>query len=299
MTQEKVLILIGIVNLIIAILYFLILVFKKDFTRAFIMLIFMLICPVIAPMFLLSSDIQRLLFRNKDIDIENLSFRTDRLDMITEPDYEKEINIVPIEEALIISNNQEKRRVILDVLKTDYEASLEVINLGLANEDSETAHYVASVITDVKSNFKLNVQQMKEKIEKEPELTETIPLVLNYIHSFLIKKVLSEIEEITYIEQYELMLKQLFENNINLVTGEMFKNVIEHLLSAGRKDSASQWGERAMQYRPEDLDTYKGLLRLYYETDDRVNFLELLKTLKKSNIEYDKECIELFDYYKI
>ena len=299
MTQEKVLLLIGIVNLVFAIIYFIVLVIKKDLTRAFLMLLFMIICPVIAPMFLLSSGIQRILFRNKDIDIENLSFRTDKLDMITEPDYEKEINIVPIEEALIISNNQEKRRVILDVLKADYEGSLEVISQGLENEDSETAHYVASVITDVKSNFKLNVQQMKEKIEKEPELTETIPLVLNYIHNFLTKKVLSEIEEITYIEQYELMLKQLFDNNINLVTGEMFKNVIGHLLSIGRKDNAASWGERAMQYRSEDLDTYKGLLRLYYETDDRVNFLELLSKLKKSNMEYDNECIELFNYYRI
>lgn len=299
MTQEEVLILMGIANLFIAIIYSIVLAMKKDLTRAFLMLIFMILCPVIAPMFLLAAYLQRILFRNKDIDLENLSFHTDKLEMITEPDYEKEINVVPIEEALIISNNQEKRRVILDVLKADYEGSLEVISLGLDNEDSETAHYVASVITDVKSNFKLNVQQMKEKIEKEPELIETIPLILNYIHNFLVKKVLSEIEEITYIEQYELMLKQLFDYNINLVTGEMFKNIIRHLLSIGRKDSAALWGERAMLYQPEDLDTYKGLLRLYYETDDRVNFLELLRKLKNSKMDYDNECIELFNYYRI
>lgn len=297
--QAKILLYIGIANLIIGLLYFIILMIKKEKTKAFLMFIFILLCPVIALLFLFFSWCQRKLFFQKDIDIDDLSFHTEHLEMITKPDFEKEINVVSIEEALIISDNQDRRRVILDVLKEDYDRSISIINNALENEDSETSHYVASIITDVKSHFKLTVQQMKEKIAKDPDILETIPLLLDYIHKFLSKKVLTEIEEITYVEQYEQLMQDLYEKKKDAVTSEMYKDVIGHLLKIRSRDKAILWGERAMENRPTELDTYKGVLKLYFEIGEQHKFMEALMQLKNSSIEYDRECIDLFHFYGI
>ncbi|MGB8452022.1 MAG: hypothetical protein WCD89_06790 [Anaerocolumna sp.] len=286
-------------NFIISIIILLVLLGRKEKEKGFMLFVFMLTCPLIGPCFLLLSRGLKLLFYKKEIDMEDLSFHTENLEMIIGPDFNKEINVVPVEEALLISDNFNKRRVILDVLKEDYNNSLIVITSALESEDSETSHYVASVIADVKSNFKVTVQKMQENSEKYPEDIEIRYLLIDYIHQFLVKNVLSEIEEITYIQQYMQLMEDLFYYHKEAVTGRMYKQVIYHLLKIGNSSAALLWGERALNENINDLEAYKGILKLYYETGNKFKFFEILNKLKKSDIEFDNECIELVRYYQV
>lgn len=47
----------------------------------------------------------------------------------------------------------------LNVIRGDYQNSLSSINLALNSEDSETAHYAASILQDVLNNFRSQVQE--------------------------------------------------------------------------------------------------------------------------------------------
>ena len=51
---------------------------------------------------------------------------------------------MPVKEALLVSDVQDKRRVMLDVLKGEYEKSLTVITDALENPDTEISHYAAT-----------------------------------------------------------------------------------------------------------------------------------------------------------
>lgn len=297
--ENNILFYIGIINLIISIVVCIVLIIKKEKTKGFLLLFFMILCPVIGPSFLLFSWCFKKILFKKDIDMEDLSFNREELDMIVGPDFNKEIDAVPVEEALIVSDNNNKRRVILDVLKEDYNNSLTVITDALESDDSETSHYVATVIADVKSNFKVTVQKMQENLKKYPDDVDIHCLLIDYIHSFLEKDVLSEIEEMTYIEQYVQLMGNLFFHNREAITSKMYKDIINYLLKIGNSSDALLWGQRATFECPDELDTYKGNLKLYYEIDDKGKFFEILKKMKESSVEFDNESLELIRFYQV
>lgn len=297
--KNNILIYIGIGNLIIGLIVLFVLIWKKEKTKGFLLFLFILLCPVIAPGFLLISWCLRKLFHMKEIDLDDLSFHTDKLEMITGPEFEKEIDVVPIEEVLLISNNHNKRRVILDILKEDYNNSLTAITSALESEDSETSHYVATIITDVKSEFKSTVQKMQESLNTYQDDVEICCLIIDYIDVFLKKNVLTEIEEMTYIKQYVQLMEKLYTEHKETITGKMYKSTICYLLKVKNASKALIWGERAIAECPNDLEAYKGVLKLYFEIKDKNKFFNALNKMKSSNVQFDHESMELVRFYQV
>lgn len=297
--ENNVLIYIGVSNIIIGFIVLFVLIWKKEKTKGFLLFLFVLLCPVIAPGFLFISWCLRKLLYIKQIDLGNLSFHTDKLEMITGPEFEKEIDVVPVEEVLLISNNHNKRRVILDILKEDYNNSLTAITGALESEDSETSHYVATIITDVKSEFKATVQKMQESLNTYKDDVEICCLIIDYIDAFLKKNVLTEIEEMTYVDQYVKIMEKLYTGYKETITGKMYKNTICYLLKVKNVSKALIWGERAIVECPNDLEAYKGVLKLYFEIKDKNKFFDTLSKMKNSNVQFDHESMELVRFYQI
>ena len=59
---------------------------------------------------------------------------------------ERESNLVSLEEAIEITNDTELRSLMMNVVRGDIQQFLSSISLALNSEDTETAHYAASVL---------------------------------------------------------------------------------------------------------------------------------------------------------
>ena len=81
--------------------------------------------------------------------------------------------------------------MLLDVLKKDIRKSLGAIAIALDNPDSETSHYAASVIMDVLSEFRGNVQNMHNKLREDPEDFDLASALLAYINEVLRQNILT------------------------------------------------------------------------------------------------------------
>lgn len=273
--------------------------YKKGETVFYVLqIIFMILLPLIGPLFLIFSWILQKVFFYKEINLEELSFRKDRLHSILHPDEEKERNVVPVKEALLVSDTQDKRRVMLDVLKGEYEKSLTVITDALENPDTEISHYAASVITEVKSNFKLTVQRMQEQMKDYPEDPALKVMLIQYIHDFLEKGVLSNIESMTYVTIYLKLMEELFAQDKLSITGVMYRDMIQHLMETQNKDAAETWARHAMEYAGNELAAYKGVLKCYYETGNKEIFFNVLDRLKSSDVVLDRETLEIVRLFK-
>lgn len=285
-------------NLLISIIVLIFYILMKEKTKGLLLFIFIILCPFISVAFLFLSWIMNKLFYSSDLNMKELSFDSERLQMIVGPDYQKEINTVSVEEALMVSDMYNKRRVILDVLKEDYNNSLTVISNALENEDSETSHYVATIIADVKSNFKITVQKMYESLKEYPNDMEISTLLINYIYEFIEKNVLSEIEELTYVQQNIQLMEDLYHHNRSSITSKMYKNLVDILLKVDNSDKGMLWAERCFEQYPDDLNSFKGLLKLYYTINDSNKFFQALNGLKSSKTEFDNEVLELVRFYQ-
>ena len=163
--EEKVFILVFLLNLLAALLYLLLgtlvvspLRMRKerkagtevlhDNRRTYLLrFLVMVFCPVVGPLFFCFSY---LLFRLPlwmQPNLVDAVFSKERVRSWTRADEERCRNILPLEEAMFINEKRDLRLVMMNTIRGDVHAALGVITLALNSEDSETAHYAATVLT--------------------------------------------------------------------------------------------------------------------------------------------------------
>ena len=120
---------------------------KRAKRRGFILRsIVMLLCPVVGPAYFFLGWIWQTVFFYKPVNLEDVLFSKERESILVKAEEEKDKNLVPVEEALLVSDKQNARSLFLDVIKRDPKKSLHSISLALNSEDSELSHYAASII---------------------------------------------------------------------------------------------------------------------------------------------------------
>lgn len=131
--------------------------------------IVMLLCPVVGPMFLCAAFLLYKLFMSQAMDLSDVVFSKERVKTFIPPDEERGRNMVSIEEALEVTDKKSLRTFMMNVIRGDYRKYLSSIALALNNEDTETAHYAASILQDVLGEFRENVQEKYQLSQMEDE----------------------------------------------------------------------------------------------------------------------------------
>ena len=86
---------------------------------------------------------------------------------------EKELNNVPMEEALKINDYELRRKMVMDTLKEDNTLDyLNVLKEALENEDSETSHYASSIIMLLQEKTQKQILAKEKALEEDPENQE-------------------------------------------------------------------------------------------------------------------------------
>lgn len=304
--QLALLITILIINLIIALIYLIWgIIHPKDDVKDrghrakyFIATFVMIICPVIGPLFLGFSHILYLVFSKRDVDMTDVSFSRAKIKNYAPADIERDINIAPMQETLIVSDVRRRRKMLLDVLKRDIRRSLGAIAIALDNPDSETSHYAASVIMDVLSEFRGNVQNMYSKLKADPEDFDLGSLLLEYIHEVLLQNILAGDEKRAYTYMEDEIGDLMFKYHPERMEGFQYRWLMEELIGIGEYPVAEKWSGRAMKNRNYQLDTYIGSMKLYFTYNDKDAFFRCMDQLKKSGIVVNKEIMELIRVFR-
>lgn len=294
-----------IINTLIALFYLLYGILKikkrgleKSHRQKYIIIFFViLICPVVSWHFLVLGNLIYKLLSHKDVDMSEVSFSRKRVEILSPADFNRDINIVPMKESLSISDVKRRRRMILDVLKKDARKSIGKIAMALDNPDSETSHYAASVITDALSEFRDTVQNMIKNFKIDPEAYEIGLLLFSNINEVLSQNILVGEEKISYTFMLDDVCDMIYAVDKNIPEGIHYRQVVERLMDIKEYAVAGKWAERALLYKPHQLDSYICNLKLHFQTSNRDMFFICLEQLKKTDIAVNKEimeCIRLF-----
>ena len=170
----------------------------------------MLLCPVVGSTFVFVSYWLSRLFMLMSMDLSDVVFSKDRVETFIRPDEDMEKNMVALEEALEVTDKKSLRTFILNVIRGDYKNSLASIALALNSEDTETAHYAASILQDVLSEFRASVQEKYRIIEEDDEehLTENCIDLLEYMNPIVEQKVLTDLEQHSMTERMDEVLEK-------------------------------------------------------------------------------------------
>jgi len=265
-----------------------------DNRRAYVIrFIVMLLCPVTGPLFFLGSHLLFLLFFRREVDLEDVIFSKERIRQHLKADEERERDIVPVEEALAVSDQKYLRGLMLKVLRGDIQESLEAITLALDSEDSETSHYAASVLQDELNEFRTYVQKLYVEMQHEEEdETDCEEMLIGYMDAVLKQKVFTGVEQSRFVEMMDEAAQELYRKDIAKMTPAYYEAVILRSLELKLFEQAGVWCQRLEEAYPDQLTAYSCRMKLYYTEGKRKQFFEVLDQIKKSEIVIDSETLE-------
>lgn len=299
-SKVEAVILVLMINFIIAIIYLILKLIRKDSSCGIMMSIFMILCPLVGPLYLFFSWLVYGMYfkrRKRHLSIEDLSLRKERIEVIVKPDMSSALDKVPLEEALLVSDSKSTRKMLLDLLREDSSSSLKTILKAVEHTDSEVSHYAASAISDIINDFKARERELRERYNVDKMNRKLCNEYIDYLNNFLSQKVLPIDEQRFYCSKFEELVVTMEECLPSEISGELYNKLICILLDLGENDKAKAWVIKALINYENDLGSYKAGLRYFYMNKNRREFLLLLEKLKKSDVLLDHEILDMVRFF--
>ena len=276
------------------------LIFKRDQDnrKQYIMhAVIMVLCPVVGPLFFLCGYLKYRFIKFGDRDLSDVEFSKQRHAARVKADEERERNIVPVEESIMISDQEKKRTNMLNILLGETGETLSAIALALDSDDSEVAHYAASFLQSKLDAFRERVRQSKQMIQEQKDRGEpyqdAVLVLIRDMDQILKQQVLTRVEQLDYVGQMETLCQDLYDNDRDRLEVSCYSSLFSRLLELQAYDRAEFWGERFADQYPDQLQAYKLRMRLYFETEEKEKFFETLGQLKASNVVIDNQTLKL------
>ena len=258
-----------------------------------------ILCPVVGPLFFGLSYLLFKLFYSEPVDLDDVVFSKDRVKTYVRPDEERERNMVPLEEAIEIMDKDNLRGVMMNVLRGDIRKSLTSISLALNSEDTETAHYAASVLQDSLNDFRENVTRQYELVRQDdPESLAVAEDLLGYMNQVLKQNVFTQIEQAELTQIMEDTGEILYARGRDHFTPKLYENLSLRTLAVQDYENCEKWCQRSIYHYPDALSTYTCQLKLYFANGQKEKFFEVMEDLKKSSVVIDKETLELLRVFQ-
>lgn len=251
-------------------------------------------CPLAGPVFFLLADLFFRSFFPKPVDLEDVVFSKERARTFIHAEEERERNMVPLEEAIEITDQENLRGLMMNVVRGDISKSLSSIARALNSRDSETAHYAASVLQDALNEFRINVQQQyRQIVEGCEDRTVRAEALVEYMNQVLEQRVFTDMEQRSYVNIMDEVCEIVYVTEREAMTSSMYEAVSLRFLEIEDYEDCAKWCERAEYQYPNTLATYTCLLKLYFNSGQKKKFFAVIEELKKSAVVIDSETLEL------
>lgn len=277
---------------------------KKDNRRQYLMhAVIMLLCPVVGPLYFLCGFVKYHFLELGDRDLSDVEFSKRRHAAYLKADEERERNIVPVEEAIAISDQEKKRTNMLNVLLGETGESLSAIALALDSDDSEVAHYAASFLQSKLDAFRERVRQQSQTIremkERDEPCQEQMLALIHDMSHILKQNVLTQVEQVDFVGQMEALCSDLYENDRARMEAGCYSALVSLLIDLQSCEKAELWAERFAAQYPDQLPAHSLRLKLYFETGQKEKFFDALTQLRASEVVIDNQTLELIRMVRI
>ncbi|MST72498.1 hypothetical protein [Olsenella porci] len=306
--EVAVFLLILLANAIVVVAYLLVnLLRKKKASRSGLFrAIVMLVCPVFGPLFFLFGWICFHAFFHRKVDLEDVVFSKERVMSYNGADVERERNMVPLNDAMSVSDKKSTRQLMMSIVRQNEENALSVIARGLSSDDSEVAHYSASVLQETLDKFRDNTNQKALKVREDRKRENRTPEerlafiqevrdLFDELNHMTSQHVVSPREEQAFVELQDGVAGLLEE--MDAIRSDEVYQIGSRLLEVSDYPGCWKWCQMAAKQFPDVLPTYKLQLRYYYETGKREEFLSMLGALKQSDIAVDHETLQMIRFF--
>ncbi|MFB9325904.1 hypothetical protein ACFFSY_08180 [Paenibacillus aurantiacus] len=208
----------------------------------------------------------------------------------------REVNLLPLEEALIVNETGTRRRLLLDVLKEDMdEKMIPLLEQAMSNEDTETSHYAVTAVMEIKRKLLLDIQKYSVRYEADKTHLPTQLAYAEAIQRYLNSGFMDKRTQTGYRMTYVRLLKELLRTEA--ASEALYADVVRAQMALGHYDEALRYAKRFLEQYETSEDAYLVLLDVYYTLQLKEPFEETLEALKASKISVSNKGLNVIRYW--
>lgn len=260
------------------------------------MLAVMVLVPLWGPLLVVLLSVRSAVFGDdlKDATLEALRINDDMHRSMLVQGREGDDGVVPLEEALIVNDPGDRRRLMLSMLTEDPDAYLAQLQAAKLNDDVEVAHYAATAVAQISKESDLKLQQLERAFKTDPSaqnLNAYCDYLGTYLASGLAEGRVAQIQR----QQYARLLARRCEREDGLALRVRYATA---LADAGEVDEAEDVAERLVADTPDEQDVWMLCLRLAVLRRDGEMVQRVIDAVDKQHVYLSSENREKLAFWR-
>lgn len=260
------------------------------------MLAVMVLVPLWGPLLVVLLSVRSAVFGDdlKDATLEALRINDDMHRSMLVQGREGDDGVVPLEEALIVNDPGDRRRLMLSMLTEDPDAYLAQLQAAKLNDDVEVAHYAATAVAQISKESDLKLQQLERAFKTDPS-AQNLNAYCDYLGTYLAFGLAEGRVAQIQRQQYARLLARRCEREDGLALRVRYATA---LADAGEVDEAEDVAERLVADTPDEQDVWMLCLRLAVLRHDGEMVQRVIDAVDKQHVYLSAENRERLAFWR-
>ena len=246
------------------------------------MLAVMVLVPLWGPLLVALLSVRSAVFGAglKESTLESLRINDDLHRSMLVPSGEGDAGVVPLEEALIVNDPADRRRLMLSMLTEDPDAYLAQLQAAKLNDDVEVAHYAATAVAQISKESDLKLQQLERAFKADPSaqnLDDSCDYLGDYLVSGLAEGRVAQIQR----QQYARLLARRCEREDGAALRIRYATA---LADAGELDEAEAVTTQLVADAPDEQEVWMLCLRLAVARHDGEGVQQVIDAIGNQHV---------------
>lgn len=207
---------------------------------------------------------------------------------------EGDAGVVPLEEALIVNDPIDRRRLMLSMLAEDPDAYLAQLQAAKLNDDVEVAHYAATAVAQISKESDLKLQQLERAFKTDPS-TENLDAYCDYLGTYLDSGLAEGRVEQIQRQQYARLLARRCEREDGAALRIRYAAA---LADAGELDEAEAVITQLVAEVPDDQEAWMLCLRLAVMRRDGEALQQVIDAIDNQHVYLSAENREKLAFWR-
>ena len=207
---------------------------------------------------------------------------------------EGDAGVVPLEEALIVNDPSDRRRLMLSMLTDDPDAYLAQLQAAKLNDDVEVAHYAATAVAQISKESDLKLQQLERAFKTDPS-TENLDAYCDYLGTYLDSGLAEGRVAQIQRQQYARLLARRCEREDGAVLRIRYATA---LADAGELDEAEAVITQLVAEVPDEQEVWMLCLRLAVMRRDGEAVQQVIDAIDNQHVYLSAENREKLAFWR-
>lgn len=207
---------------------------------------------------------------------------------------EGDAGVVPLEEALIVNDPSDRRRLILSMLTEEPDAYLVQLQAAKLNDDVEVAHYAATAVAQISKESDLKLQQLERVFKTDPS-AQNLDAYCDYLGEYLASGLAEGRVEQIQRQQYARLLARRCEREYGAALRIRYAAA---LADAGELDEAEAVITQLVAEVPDEQEAWMLCLRLAVMRRDGEAVQQVIDAIDNQHVYLSAENREKLAFWR-